>query len=382
MTRKFWLITGVHSSHWIENIKENYLRCKTPYTELVIVENGKGVNLWDKTKDLNEHIIQSKPGAANYINAGIEYVKKHCGPDDWFLKFDSDDFYGKDRVRQVNELAEHGAEACGAVSIFVKSENNDMFALDSKIEFKDKIERPHMPHGPTLGAKISSTVKFPIPPEPWGEDAYWIEDMRCSGVDFHSLPIEGFTYVRHNTGTHTFPVPDGLVRHLWFVDVYNIGEWSEKIAEGKSKPDKLDIIPYCSKSFMKACKHLKELSRKNMNIHKIKKKHLKEIKDAVDAKQELEKRIGSIQIQIVQAQSLMKSLADEHAVLSNNIQVMGDNIAESFGAESKIGRVLVNKKVFVEGVPSGTTEEEIEKAVDDYFEREKDGKSSIKNLKD
>jgi hypothetical protein len=294
---KLWCITGLHGPNWINNTRENFQRCKLSNARHIIVENGKGVGLWPEPLE-HEVVIQSKPGAAQYINAGIDYIRKHGTPDDWFVKFDSDDFYGEQRLQQILDLAEQGAMAVGATDIYVKTESDKIMRIDAGTIVGEPMHRPHMPHGPTLAAKMSVTLPFPYPKEAWGEDAYWVEAMRDAGYEFWALPLEGFAYVRHRAGTHTFPVPEDYLRHVWRVDVFDAGPWDIDVIEGRKKPPSLMDIPHEPMKMHDAFDALLDIHIKNMKIHEVKEDLMKQLIASLNKQHDLEKQVGAIQVQI------------------------------------------------------------------------------------
>lgn len=249
-------IVGINCNNWIKNTKENFKRCKIDNSFLIVVENGNGIGLWGDPGP-NEVVIQSDVGASEYINAGLEYIRKNGSPDDWFVKFDSDDYYGKNRLKQIKKVALNGYVACGASNIIVKTENDKMLLIgDSN---SDSCIIKHIPHGPTLAGRISHAIDFPKPNEDWGEDAMWVNAMRESGVVFGQLPYSSFAYVRHNEGTHTFPIPNDLIRHIWVEKAYDIGEWDEEVVEGDKPISYKKEIPFDVFKMHEACEHMLNL---------------------------------------------------------------------------------------------------------------------------
>lgn len=250
-----WCIVGINCKNWINNTKENFNRCKIKNSRLLVVENGDGIGLWGEPQD-DEVVIQSDSGASEYINAGLNYIRKNGSDKDWFMKFDSDDYYGKNRLIQIKEVAKK-YHAAGSVNIIIKTPNDKMLLIDdgNREEFLlDKI-----PHGPTLTGSILYALDFPKPQEKWGEDTMWVNEMRDNGILFGSLPIDGFAYVRHEQGTHTFPIPNDLIRHIWLEKMYDIGKWDSEIIESGNIYNKIEM-PHDLLKMHSAYEHL-------LNIH-------------------------------------------------------------------------------------------------------------------
>lgn len=364
-----WCITGIHCPDWIENARENFKRCQLPNARHIIVENGNGVGLWPEPLP-HETVIKSEPGASQYINAGLQYVREHGSEKDWFVKFDSDDFYGKNYLTQIEDLANDGAVACGATTIFVKTESNKLLYIDAGTTPGKAMHRPHMPHGPTLAARMQVTMDFPHVKEMWGEDAHWVESMRDNGIVFHSLPLEGFAYVRHRAGTHTFPVPEELLRHVWRVDgVYDAGDWNEDIVEGRKVLGDLVEIPHDAMKMHEAFEHLLEVHIDYMKIHEVKKNLMDSLNTLLDQQRQKAVEIGQIQAQIEIAKNQVRDLSNEYSQISDQITNIGTQIAEDCAGSKAEGRVVLERGVFVEGVPGGMTHEELVRAVDEKLKK-------------
>ena len=255
----FWCITGIDSDKWVDNTRDNFKRASVGLdARLVIVENGPGLGQWGKLQN-NEYLITSNPGCANYINAGLSFVKKHCKPDDWFLKFDSDDYYGNGFMNQHLYLSNNGAKALSSSSIFVRTELDDLWFVDFDVMQGEKLINKVL-HGPTLAARMDVVVDFPEPPEPWGEDALWIDKMLNNGIEFVSLSLYAFAYCRHSDRDHSFPIMGDLLRHMYSgAKVYNLGKWNEQIVNGQAQHNYGTEIPFDPYSMVKAGEQLLDI---------------------------------------------------------------------------------------------------------------------------
>lgn len=259
-----WCITGIDSLDWLQNTRNNFIRTSQNIdARLILVENGSGINTITTLFD-NEILLKSEPGVSSYINTGLYYIRHYGNTNDWFCKFDSDDFYGESYLRDILSLSNNGAKAVGSASLFVKTESDKLLFVDAGYKQGDVLYDP--PHGPTLSSQIDVALNFPIPPDPWGEDMLWYESMKNAGVQFISRQHYGFAYCRYNHRQHTFPPREGELRHCWTAPTFDIGPWNESVVEGYvPMPCGVDI-PFDEWKMMDAAEYMLEMKLKKAAI--------------------------------------------------------------------------------------------------------------------
>jgi hypothetical protein len=221
-----WLITGLHDPIWLDNILDNYTRQTFP-CKLLIVENGKGLGAAWNVDSIGVYVIRSDVGVSQYINAGLNWLREVAHNNDWFCKFDSDDYYGPEYVYQIAQ-AEY-SDYMGRNSIYIKTMSNHLWYLEgsSKSVF----------HGPTLAGRIGTAVDFPEVND-WGEDAKWCNAMQAAGRSAYVLPPEGFCYQRWNNYNHVWPCSDMELRTSWLKPIRDLGIFDQEIVNSKkSRPD-------------------------------------------------------------------------------------------------------------------------------------------------
>lgn len=214
-----WLVTGLTDSRWVANIRGNFERMKRGAAcQLVVVENGAK---WDGPKSDDIHVIQSERGVAKYMNAGLAYVREHAQADDWVLKCDSDDYYEE---RFARAIVESGAQAVGCASVYVETDDGELWFADFGVRPGAVIPRNVAMHGPTMAVRVRHAVDVPEPDSRgFGEDIMWGEAIRARGVDFRALDPEGFIWCRHGEERgHAFPVHGDDVLHLIPFPVRNV----------------------------------------------------------------------------------------------------------------------------------------------------------------
>jgi hypothetical protein len=253
---KVWCITGIDSSDWIENVWKMYLRASgTIRSQLIVVENGDGINKWPRSLSDDVIITTSEHGVAQYINAGISKAKELADSNDWFCKLDSDDFYGDNRLSTIEKAASCGFKAAGA-SIFVKTPTNKLWKVESGTTDYCAMQAGLYPHGPTIAAALDVTADFPIPLETWGEDMLWVQEMFKKQIEFGALPLHGFAYCRYPDKNHAWPPNEDELRHFWTVPTFDLGPWNENIVEGKEPITFSEEIPYDGRILSQAMERL------------------------------------------------------------------------------------------------------------------------------
>jgi glycosyltransferase involved in cell wall biosynthesis len=248
-----WMISGLHHPRWLSNILDNYNRQTYPNKRLIIVENGDGIGISVKLpKDII--ILRSDSGPAQPMNVGIEWLKQHAEPQDWFCKCDSDDYYGPQYLDQIHTAISSGADYTGRKALYIKTSNDKLWFAESKDE-------SFIFHGPTIAARIESSLYFPLV-KTWGEDIAWCKAMHNAGYKSVTLCPEGFCYQRWPKYNHTWPCTDIEIRVLWRVDFEEFEMLDFDIINGiKKRPiGKILHVPEVDSSNFMPFRILKERS--------------------------------------------------------------------------------------------------------------------------
>lgn len=221
----YWLITGIKDKRFKNNLEKNINRIKLSGLNVntVIVETGEGVGLFSNA------LRQDKNGVVPFLETAFNYIRKKCGPDDWFVRIDCDDYYGPDYLKEIDKVRESGAVATGAPSIYVKTEKNTLYYCESKNKFNGAC-------GGTLAGNILESVPFRDTKSPWGEDSQWVQDMILYGKNIVPRNSKDYAIVRWNNHKHTYPVAGDILPHFWNCNSYFLNEWSPN--KLKEKPDK------------------------------------------------------------------------------------------------------------------------------------------------
>lgn len=202
--------------------------------QLVIVENGDGLGMWGALGP-NEHRIASASGVVNYINTGLAYVRKHAKPDDWFVKFDADDYYSAIRATKIHQSA---AQLLGATSLYCRTDDGRLLLASFGVDPGQVCPTDRAAHGGTLAARVGIACDFPETDRGWGEDVLWVDAMR-SRAPMIELSPNGYCWMRHGPERgHAFPVHGADIRHLWSTDdVWDCGQWDPAVVDGEKIPE-------------------------------------------------------------------------------------------------------------------------------------------------
>lgn len=234
-----WCVTGLDSPAWAANVQANFARQRDVDARLLVVENGAGIGAW------GEGALRSGPGVTDYINTGLEYVRRYSKPGDVFTKFDADDYYGPEHLSRVVRALGNRRVGAAACSIFVRTEADRLLSVRFPVEAGTLIGDRAPCHGPTLSCWVSDALDFPETREGWGEDSRWVEAMRARSVEFVALPMGHFAYCRHTSRDHAFPVLGNEIRHVWSrAEVDDVGPWSEAVVDGAAEPKERAPVPF------------------------------------------------------------------------------------------------------------------------------------------
>lgn len=234
---KYWLITGLRQERHIYWLRENLARLRSSpvQTELVFVETGEVTGLWKEG-----HVLQEpKVGVVPFLMRAMTYVQKHAGPEDWFVRVDGDDYYGPSYLAGVESVRRAGAEATGMPSVYVGTEDLELYFCKSKRPFRGAC-------GGTLAGSIAESVDFRDTGYPWGEDSQWVSDMLDLGRRVVPRGPKDYAIMRWQDGGHTYPVDGHALPHFWNCHAYHLGGFSgEKVGRdfvGGEEPIPLDAV--------------------------------------------------------------------------------------------------------------------------------------------
>jgi glycosyltransferase involved in cell wall biosynthesis len=224
-TMTIWMVTGLHDARWAANALENLRRQEHADKRLIIVENGAGIGAADSLY-LGKQCVKltSDGGPAAPLNTALAWLRANASPDDWFAKCDADDYYGPGYLNAIEPAIRSGAAYCGRSSLYIKT-------TDDRLWFAEGYANSTGFHGPTIAARIGSSVNFPSVRD-WGEDALWCIEMHKASMRPMTLPPEHFCYQRHAGYHHTWPCTDLELRTSWSVRFTDLGPVDYDVVDG------------------------------------------------------------------------------------------------------------------------------------------------------
>jgi hypothetical protein len=215
-----YMVSGLHDPRWLPNILTNFDRQKHRDKTLLIVENSAGIGATlGRELPSNRLVISSEPGASNYINAALRWLREEAAPSDWFCKCDADDYYGPSYLDQVASGSAN-VDFLGRKDLYIRTTEGRLWLLNATVF-----------HGPTLAARVGTALDFPQVAR-WGEDVAWCEQMALTGRTYRALPPEGFCYQRWNNYGHTWPCTDVELRAAWGLPVVDLGPADYAVVDG------------------------------------------------------------------------------------------------------------------------------------------------------
>jgi len=234
-----WLVTGIDDPAWVGQALRNARRQTVRDLRLVAVLNGDGLAVDPESlRNAGALVTTSDHGCAEYLNAGIAEVRERARPDDLFLKFDADDYYGPRYLERALEAVAPGI-AVYQTDIFVRLTDGELWSVAWPPGVTGDC------HGATFGCLVRDMLDFPRSPSDWGEDGLWLRAMLGAGVTFRTIPRGHFCYLRHAGRRHAFPVADESLRHLWpGAVVESLGPWDPRVVNGERAPKHREPIPF------------------------------------------------------------------------------------------------------------------------------------------
>jgi glycosyltransferase involved in cell wall biosynthesis len=229
------MVTGLHDRRWLDNVVANYALQTHANKRLIIVENGKGLGYAADCVGLpGVVVLQSEPGPAQPLNVALEWMRANASPYDWFCKCDADDYYGPKYLESLRPAIESGADYAGRSSLYIRT-------TEGRLWYVEWESYGHLFHGPTLTARVSSALDFPVVKD-WGEDEGWCQAMHRAGRLPFTVPPEGFCYQRWADYEHTWPCADYEIRTSWNSPFVDLGIFDAEIVNGtKSRPIGLNL---------------------------------------------------------------------------------------------------------------------------------------------
>jgi glycosyltransferase involved in cell wall biosynthesis len=156
------------------------------------------------------------------MNIGLEYARKRCDADDWFCKFDDDDYYGPEYLNSIAQRA-NDSQAIARTKVWMRTPEGMLWTVDNG---------ELSPHGPTLASRVDVADDFPEV-HGWGEDGLWVQSMLAKGIVFSNGPLEGFCWIRYPKGHgHSYPLQSRHFRMLG-VGIEEFGRYDVRVVDGQ-----------------------------------------------------------------------------------------------------------------------------------------------------
>ena len=228
---KYWVLTGLKNDKFLNHIKSCIESFQDIDFELVVVTHKDSNIKFDNAKVLKCEEF----GIAPFFNTGLEYIKENCGPDDWFVRLDSDDYYGPNYLNNIESVRLLGAKATGIKDVYIGTEDMGLIFCQGMNDCSFGVP------GGTLAGLVSESKYFRSV-KPWDDDLNWCNDMSSAGINIVERDYRDFCLMRYPDNNHTFPITGKEFPHVWLCEAFNQGKWN--INKIKNKAILNNIIPF------------------------------------------------------------------------------------------------------------------------------------------
>src|SRR5690606_22264264 len=114
---KYWLIVGIKDRKFEAGIAETIRSFDLPPSAevgILVIETGEAVGCWKP--DANTVVrVQNIRGVVAFLNTALLWLKENAKPDEWFVRIDTDDYYGTKYLLEVDASRRAGA-VCSGIS--------------------------------------------------------------------------------------------------------------------------------------------------------------------------------------------------------------------------------------------------------------------------
>lgn len=183
----------------------------------MLVANGDALDVSCGTAQ----VLQSERGLVAPFNRGIEWLREHANPRDWVCWFDDDDLYCANYLEEIAAASRDGATACSRPVVWMRSPECELWQSGG----------PGRHHGPTLASRLDVTVPIPEKGRSFGEDGDWVLAMQARGIEFATLPVNGFCWMRGDR-RHACPLDTNAFRMLGAIERH-YGTFDERVVSGE-----------------------------------------------------------------------------------------------------------------------------------------------------
>lgn len=211
----YWLVSGLHDNKFKTNLQRSVRNIRKGYDVKVVV-----VQQNDCQCDIKGAIIlKSKPGYQEYLTAAFSFVKENAADDDWFVKVDSDDYYGPRYLDQIDLVKRSGHKCTGIPNFYMRAEDNNLYYMESHDQY--------IAFGGSLAGEISVMADFAVK-ENINDDVDWCLDMHRAGHGIVPRKPNGWALMRYENHKHVLGVPAKKIICTAPYNTYDQGEWSAK----------------------------------------------------------------------------------------------------------------------------------------------------------
>lgn len=211
----YWIVSGLHDNKFKANLQRSVKNISKNYdVKVVVVEQNNCLC------DIKGAItLKSKPGYQEYLDVAFSFVKENAASNDWFVKVDSDDYYGPRYLDQIDIVKKSGQKCTGIPNFYMNSEDNTLYYMESYDQ--------HIAFGGSLAGEIGVMANFKVK-ESISDDVDWCLDMHKAGHGIVPRKPNGWALMRYENHKHVLNMPAKKIICTAPYHVYEQGQWSAK----------------------------------------------------------------------------------------------------------------------------------------------------------
>lgn len=211
----YWIVSGLHDNKFKTNLQRSVRNIsKNHDVKIVVVEQN------NCSCDIKGAItLKSNPGYQEYLSTAFSFIKEKASSKDWFIKVDSDDYYGPRYLDQIETIKKCGHKSTGIPNFYMRSEDNILYYMKSCDQ--------HIAFGGSLAGEIDVMADFNVK-ENINDDVDWCIDMYRAGYGIVPRKPNGWALLRYENHKHVLNMPAKKIIYTSPYKTYVQGPWSAK----------------------------------------------------------------------------------------------------------------------------------------------------------
>jgi hypothetical protein len=224
----FWCIVPLTRIQNCEFIIEQFVLQNLDNKKLIFVQDNIV-----STSIVNNiiNIGSGTTGISEALNAGLYFARENGSFDDWFVKWDDDDFYGPSYLQSIKIAQQIGANMTGRSKLWMKTSDQKIWFINGSVGWSNSCNL----HGSTLAASLDCCDFTHV--DRCGEDTIWVQNMRQKGAKIWACEPKDHCYIRSGNNDHAWPIPDFAIQPITGWEMYDCGTNNDYLIKTNNKPN-------------------------------------------------------------------------------------------------------------------------------------------------